>query len=157
MIKPERMSKLFLVGPKTKLNKVVAKLHDLKIAHIIEHKKDDKFDICPPQDYFEKISSLLVQTRSIMSHLNIQITETEKKEMSLSIVKKELESIKDETTGILDEISSASDAKSSIAEQKNILALYYIFLNVRHNDQSILVYSLCWYALFTFIHTANEK
>ncbi len=133
MIKPERMSKLFLVGPKTKLNKVVAKLHDLKIAHIIEHKKDDKFDICPPQDYFEKISSLLVQTSSIMSHLNIQITDTEKKEMSLSIVKKELESIKDETTGILDEISSASDAKSSIAEQKNILALLSL-LNLSPQD-----------------------
>ena len=70
MIKPEHMSKLFVVGPKSRLEKVVSKLHELKVTHIVEHKKDE-YDLCTPLESFDKVSSLLVQVRSLTSHLNV--------------------------------------------------------------------------------------
>jgi len=124
MLKPERMSKMFVVGPKSKLDKMVAKLHELKIFHIIEHKKDE-FDLCEPQESFEKVSSLLVQARSLTSHLNIS---SDKANVTFKIpeLEKNLSNIKGEVIKIIDTTKKIEDELTLLSEQKNVLNLMRI-------------------------------
>ncbi len=63
MLKSERMSKLFVVGPKSKLESVISKLHELKVAHFIEHKKDE-FDII-----YSKSESIAMMLSKLSSSL----------------------------------------------------------------------------------------
>lgn len=65
MLKAERMSKIRIVVPKTNLQKVVEKLHALKILHIVDHKKNDELDIGEPVGDIETISALLVKIRAL--------------------------------------------------------------------------------------------
>lgn len=122
MLKPEEMSKMFVAGPKSALPKVVSKLHDLKVAHIIEHKKD-KFDICAPMGDFDRISSLLVQLRSTMSHLGINSEDAKPGEFRLSQIEKEFTLVKEETSQIVEAIKKIEDEISIISDQKNALEL----------------------------------
>ena len=103
MLKPERMSKLFVVGPKSTLPKVVSKLHSLKVAHIIEHKKDD-YDLCAPLEQFEKTSSLLVQIRSLATHLNISTDDAKFKNFNLEELEKDIAAVKTATAKIIEDI-----------------------------------------------------
>jgi len=118
MIKPDRMSKLFVVGPRSKLGKVVSKLHDMKVAHIIEHKKEE-FDICNPLENFEKTSSLLLQIRSLTTHLNISTDTQEVKQVKN--IEENVAKIKEKVTKTIDEIKKTEDEISLTSEQKKIL------------------------------------
>ncbi|MBL7055421.1 V-type ATP synthase subunit I [Candidatus Woesearchaeota archaeon] len=122
MIKPERMSKLFIVGPKSTLSNVVSTLHKLKAAHFIEHKKDE-YDLCSPLEQLEKTSSLLVQTRSMITHLNISGEVKETKELKLDDLEKGLTDIKENVNKHVENIKSKEDELSIISEQKKILKL----------------------------------
>jgi len=122
MLKPERMSKLFVVAPKSKLGSIVSKLHDLKVAHIIEHRKDE-FDLCDPQESFEKVSSLLVQVRSLTSHLKNPADKTQPSNFKISDIEKNVSSIKGEVTKIIEDSKITEDEISLISEQKKILKL----------------------------------
>ncbi len=122
MIKPERMSKLFIVGPKSELSNVVSTLHKLKAAHFIEHKKDE-YDLCSPLEQLEKTSSLLVQTRSMITHLNISGEVKETKELKLDDLEKGLTDIKENVNKHVENIKSKEDELSIISEQKKILKL----------------------------------
>tara|TARA_Y100000310_G_C20670579_1_gene810048 strand:+ start:972 stop:2795 length:1824 start_codon:yes stop_codon:yes gene_type:complete len=115
------MSKMFVVGPKSALPKVVSKLHELKIAHIIEHKKGD-YDLCTPLNQFEKTSSLLTQIRSIMSHLDIS-GDPQLKKFSLNTLEKTISNLKAKVTETINEIKKTEDSLSNISEQKKILKL----------------------------------
>ena len=101
MIKPQRMSKVLIIGPKSKLGKVVSKLHEQQIAHIIEHKKDE-FDLCMPLQSFEKVSSLLVQTRSLLSALQISEVAVERGNFKLQEAEKQISSIRETVSGVVE-------------------------------------------------------
>ncbi len=117
MLKPERMSKLFIVGPNSKLDKVVSKLHDLKVAHIIEHKKDE-YELCNPLKNFEKVSNLLVQIRSTIAHLNVSNANLELKKFKINQLEKEIAEIKKNVTINIDEIKRIEDEKALILIRK---------------------------------------
>tara|TARA_Y100000294_G_C8565117_1_gene340500 strand:- start:888 stop:2726 length:1839 start_codon:yes stop_codon:yes gene_type:complete len=120
MLKPERMSKLFVLGPKSKLEKVVSKLQELKVAHIIEHKKDE-FDLCAPLKSFDKVSSLLVQIRSIMSHLNISSANPKPIEFNFNKLEKNINEIREEVNKVIDETKNTEDEISLLSNQKEAL------------------------------------
>ncbi len=120
MIKPQRMSKVLVVGPKSRMGKVVAKLHELQVAHIIEHKKDE-FDLCSPLQSLEKVSSLLVQVRSLLSALQISNEAAVRKNFKLQEVEKQISPIKRDVSGIIEERKKLEDAQAEIVEQKKIL------------------------------------
>jgi len=120
MLKPESMSKLFVAGPKSALPKVVSRLHELKVAHIIEHKKD-KFDICQPLKDFDRISSLLVQLRSTISHLGINAEDAKLKELKIPQIEKDFQVVKEEASQAVELLKRIEDELSLISEQKKAL------------------------------------
>jgi len=132
MLKPERMSKLFVVGPKTKLDKVISKLHDLKVAHIIEHKKDE-FDLCNPLENFDKISSMLVQVRALTSHLNISTDEAKLKIFKITDLDTNLTNIKEYANKVIDQSKKIEDELALISEQKKVLKLM-AYLDISPDD-----------------------
>jgi V/A-type H+/Na+-transporting ATPase subunit I len=121
MMNPEKMSKLFVLGPKSRLHNVVSSLHSLKVAHFIEHKKG-KYDLCTPLQSFEKVGSLLVQVRSMMIHLDISGT-ANLKEFELQNLDKEIREIKEEVSKINGKIKVLEDEKLLISQQENTLKL----------------------------------
>ena len=70
MIYPERMERVVIVGPKTRLKAAIETLHALKIIHIIEHRKD-QLDIGNPLPGSAQLSDQLIKVRSIMHSLVI--------------------------------------------------------------------------------------
>jgi len=120
MLKPERMSKLFVVGAKSKLENIVSKLQELKVAHIVEHKKGE-FDLCAPLKSFDNVSRLLVQVRSIISHLKITIANPKITKFSFDELEKNTDKIKEEVNGILDETKKIEDEISLLSSQKEVL------------------------------------
>jgi vacuolar-type H+-ATPase subunit I/STV1 len=71
MIYPERMERVAIVGPKARLKAAIEVLHDLKVLHIVEHRKD-QLDIGSPLPGSAQLSDQLVKVRSVMHTLNIQ-------------------------------------------------------------------------------------
>jgi len=132
MLKPERMSKLFVVGPKSRLQSVVTALHDLKIAHIIEHKKGE-FDLCSPLATFEKTSGLLVQVRSVINHLGVEENSPQKSSLSLDEMEKQLQPIKEEVIHLIDQRKTGDDEQSKISVQRSVLDQMKL-LNVSPQD-----------------------
>src|SRR3989338_10686757 len=120
MLKPERMSKLFVVGPKSTLPKVVSRLHELKIAHLIEHKKDE-FDLCAPLQNFEKLSGMLVQIRSLTSHLGISTDNAGLTAFKISNLEKDIFGIKENANEVIGKTKKIEEDISLISEQKKLL------------------------------------
>src|SRR3989338_949047 len=120
MIKPQRMSRLLIVGSKSRLPKVIAKLHELEAAHIIEHKKDE-FDLCAPLQSLEKVSALVVQVRSLLSALHIPSEDAPRRSFGLREVEKQVAAIKEEAMAILELRKQAEDDLSQIKDQKKVL------------------------------------
>lgn len=69
MLKPEEMSKIIIAGPDSHMKGVISKLHELKVIHIVDHKKNE-FDIGAPLEDANRISDLIVRIKSIISYLN---------------------------------------------------------------------------------------
>ena len=120
MIKPQRMSRLLIIGSKSRLAKVVGKLHELEAAHIIEHKKDE-FDLCAPMPTLERVSALVVQVRSLISALGIDTQGAPRKSFRIPELERQVAQIKEETTALLEKRKGAQDELLQIAEQKRIL------------------------------------
>lgn len=122
MIKPERMSKLFVVGPKSALPKVVSRLHGLKVAHIVEHKKDE-FDLCAPLENFDRVSGLLVHSRALIANLNISTEGAKLESHDMRQLEKDISAIREETGLVIGKIKQAEDELHLIKEQKKLLEL----------------------------------
>ncbi|MDO8740498.1 MAG: V-type ATP synthase subunit I [Candidatus Woesearchaeota archaeon] len=80
MFKVTEMSKIAILGPKTEMETVIKALYDLKICHIIEHKKLDELDIGSPLEKANTIARVLVKIRSICSYLSIDLKSDAEKE-----------------------------------------------------------------------------
>ena len=78
MFKPQRMSKLSIVGPKTMQKKIVDKLYNLKVYHIVDHIKDEKLDIGEPFENADDISSLLIKIRAMISYFKLNTSDFSK-------------------------------------------------------------------------------
>ncbi|MBI2134748.1 V-type ATP synthase subunit I [Candidatus Woesearchaeota archaeon] len=116
------MSKLFVVGPKSALPKAVSRLHDLKVAHIIDHKKDE-FDLCAPLENFEKLSGILVQVRSLISYLGVSPDNAKLASFKIRDMEKEISGIREDVNDVIGKIKKIEDSISLISEQKKLLEL----------------------------------
>ena len=114
------MSKLFVLGSKSKLANIVSKLQELKVAHIIEHKKD-QFDLCTPLQSFDKVSSLLVQVRSIISHLKITDANPKITKFKFNELENNINKIKEEVNAVIDETKNIENEISLLSSQKEVL------------------------------------
>jgi V/A-type H+-transporting ATPase subunit I len=70
MIHPEEMTKLSIVGPKTQLETVVNRLHELNVLHIDDYSTEDgDLDIGDPQVDADELSDTLTTLRSVRAKL----------------------------------------------------------------------------------------
>src|SRR3989338_1013839 len=120
MLKPERMSKLFVVGSKSALPKVVSRLHELKIAHLIEHKKGE-FDLCTPLENFEKLSGMLVHVRSLTSHLGISADRAKTATFKIKDLERDISKIREDVSEVIGKTKKIEDSIGIISEQKKLL------------------------------------
>ena len=74
MMKSERMSVVSIIVPKKYGKVVIEKLHEMKIYHVQDHKKD-KLDIGSPLPNAEDIAGALVKARSLKTVLGVLPTE----------------------------------------------------------------------------------
>ena len=71
MLKPERMVKVSVVGPKDYFEKVSEILYDLNILHIEDPIETEYFKLGEPFEKASIVSRRLVQLRSILSYLKL--------------------------------------------------------------------------------------
>ncbi len=122
MLKPEPMTKLFIVAPHSRLKSIVDTLHDLKLAHFIEHKKDE-FDICKPQPSFEKTSGLLVSARSLLTMLGVEPDHDKKLSFTISELESDISKIKTDVTTLFSQKKQAEDDLVLIETQKKLVVI----------------------------------
>ncbi len=72
MFKPHEMNSVLIAGPTNLQEKVINKLHELNILHIVDHSKNELADIGGPLESAHKLSEALVKIRSLMSVLKIK-------------------------------------------------------------------------------------
>ncbi len=71
MLKPERMVKVSVVGPRDEFESVSNILYSLNLLHIEEPVEDEYFKLGEPFEKASKISRSLVQLRSLLSYLKL--------------------------------------------------------------------------------------
>jgi V/A-type H+-transporting ATPase subunit I len=120
---PELMSKLTIVGHKSKLKKVIKELYELKAVHIEQHLKNESINIGKPFEESNKLSEILVKLRSIASFLNIDISKKpEISEFKRLVTKYNIENyyrIEKATKSFYDEVVDKFDTLKSIDDQLN--------------------------------------
>lgn len=122
MLKPEGMSKIFLVGPKTKLPSTVAKLHELKVLHIVDHAKGE-LDIGEPLTIAEKLAGLLVEVRTYKSHLDVKAKPIKKETVNSEQIRARLSEISEEYKAITEKQKEIERELPVIKEDLNLLTL----------------------------------
>ncbi len=115
MLKPLEMSKIIIVGPDTEMEKTIRILHKMRIMHIVDHKKNE-IDIGEPFERANKISEILVKTRSIASQLEVKqdlnlkkLKELRKYKLNINKLEKETRSIESEVNMNLEELRSVEN------------------------------------------------
>ena len=71
MFHAERMKKLSIIGPGTKLDVLIKTLHRLRVLHVVDHQKSDELDIGRPLERAASCAETLLLLRSINSCYNL--------------------------------------------------------------------------------------
>lgn len=124
MLKPLGMSKIVIVGPDTELEKTIKCLHKMKIVHIVDHKKNE-VDIGEPLEIANKMSEILVKTRSIISQLKIKeelntkkLEELRKHKLAVAKHEKETRRIEEEINNTLEKLKTI---ENNIKNKKELI------------------------------------
>ncbi|MBI3034247.1 V-type ATP synthase subunit I [Candidatus Woesearchaeota archaeon] len=124
---PERMAKIRVVAPKAYMNQVISELYSLKAVHLAEHDASE-LETGNPLEEAEKLSELLLITKSLASHLGIRPgpCKSPQKE-SISDIEKKIRHIQQllterlEKQKALDEkLNALSQAESELAQIKGL-------------------------------------
>src|SRR3989338_5372079 len=124
MLKPVEMSKIIMAGPDTEMDKTIKALHKMRILHIVDHKKNE-VDIGMSLERANKLSEILIKTRSIIFYLNIRqeinqsrLNELRKQNISLNKLEKEIAKIETETKTSLEELRNT---ENNIKDKKELI------------------------------------
>jgi V/A-type H+-transporting ATPase subunit I len=114
MLRPEKMSRVILVGPREALDQVTEILYELRLVHLVDYRgEDEAFRIGKPSEKASRISEDLVKLRSISSILEA----AKVKKPSETIVGGDIrQNIKTLEINIVEEDSSRKKAHSLIAD-----------------------------------------
>ena len=73
MLRPERMVRAIIAGPRNKLPAVIESLHKMQVLHIVDHHgEDETFHIGKPLPQAGALSEYLVKLRSVASILGVE-------------------------------------------------------------------------------------
>ncbi|MCX8146927.1 MAG: V-type ATP synthase subunit I [Candidatus Woesearchaeota archaeon] len=128
MLKPERMSKITIVSPKTIAGKIVNRLYEMKICHIVDHKKTEGLDIGSPFENADKISEILIKIESLNSLLDIKgryKEETYKEEIekkcNISDIEKNVDILSKKAIYDIDKLKEIDEKIKALNDKKEIL------------------------------------
>jgi V/A-type H+-transporting ATPase subunit I len=114
MLLPEPMSRIVIVGNKSRLDQAIDALYELKLIHLIDHTvgTDDGFSIGASRPYTEKASERLLSLKAVEKELGIDPEKTEMDEpaavrdVRVKISSNCVESITEEVFKVLDRKNS---------------------------------------------------
>ncbi|MEM0332475.1 MAG: V-type ATP synthase subunit I [Archaeoglobaceae archaeon] len=126
MLKPERMVKVSVVGPRDRLEIVSDTLHRLNVLHIEEPTESDAFKIGEPFEKASKISRNLLQLRSYISYLKLDPSKIlpHKKYKSKEIeeqLSKKLQEYNEEIGKRLEQIKALEEETKALDEELKII------------------------------------
>ena len=91
MLRPERMTRAIIAGPRDDLSKSIEILHELRLIHIIDyHGEDDTFRIGAPLPPAAEMSDNLVKLRSIANILAAKAPPKEKERVDLGELRQKI-------------------------------------------------------------------
>lgn len=157
MLHPAEMTKVRMIVPKTQIEKVIQKLHDLQVLHFIQHKKNEELEIAIPLLQAERISHILVKIRALKSMLETDTAITPKK--SSQKIQVNLENIEVHTEKIeerlkqydmqLKETTEKLHSTQNILNQLDILHALYLDLDSYKTCKSLI-------SFIGFINNKND-
>lgn len=141
-MRPTKMENVSIVGPKSRMDAVIQRLHDMRILHIDDYEGEyDAADLGNPRDAADELSDLLVKLRSLTSKL----PETEYAEPPEPVddVAATLESIGeriDEIESDLDELRASREEKQELLATLDSVSALGIELSDIQDYASIAVH-----------------
>ena len=126
MLKPERMVKVSVVGPRDYFEKVSEILYDLNILHIEDPVETEYFKLGEPFEKASKVSKSLVQLRSILSYLKLDPEKFFPKrkyrvEEVVAELDKKLEEYRAEVGAKIDKIKELQEKIKSLEEELKVI------------------------------------
>ncbi|MBS3137121.1 hypothetical protein J4232_01685 [Candidatus Woesearchaeota archaeon] len=147
MSKPEKMSKIRIVVANQQLKKVIDKLYELTVLHIISHNKDNELDISSPLENNAKIAEILVKAKAVMANYNIKEIKSAKES---KITTEFLERTEKKITDIINrlaqkdneihELEAQLQHKTELFQQIEVLNSLYLNLESYDKLQSIATF-----------------
>jgi len=122
---PTQMTKLTIIGPKTKMESVVESLYAQNIYHIVDHKKNEDLDIGSPFESSEKISEMLVQVRSILSYIKQDVRN--KAKFDQKNLEKNLNDLLSKVKSLVSENEASNEKISLLKKKKDVIEALEIF------------------------------
>ncbi len=125
MLKPIRMCKVSVVGPKRFFEEVSGILHDLNLIHIEDYPEDDEyFRIGEPLRGAEKFSRYLVSMRAILSYIGNGEYVPERKFKTAEIEKisdSKVEELEKIISDLVEKIRKCDETIKSLEEEKEVI------------------------------------
>ena len=149
MLRPESMSRIIIVGSKSRLDDVTDTLQSLEAVHLIDYFNDSDpgFSIGAPRPYSSKASERLLKVRAVEKELAIDGKKTIYPVSSVDVSKQiesgEVEAVEKDVFRVLDERNSILQTVTELkAKKAELEALSGIPLNleVYHGYESIAVF-----------------
>ena len=149
MLRPEPMSRIIIVGSKSKLDDATDALYDMKAVHLIDYFNDSDpgFSIGAPRPYSSKASERLLKIRAVEKELAIDGKKTiypvSPADVRRQIESGEVEAVEKDVFRVLDERNSVLQTVTELKVRKTELeALSGIPLNLEayHGYESIAVF-----------------
>ena len=117
MFLPESMSRIVIVGNKSRLDEAIEALYKLDAVHLIDHTvgADDGFSIGAPRPYSSKASERLLALKAAEKELKINPATEEIEAISIEDIDAQITS--NGVENVQSEVMSAIDAKNKIAQK----------------------------------------
>ena len=117
MLFPEPMSRIVIVGSKSRIDEAIDALYELELVHLIDHTvgADEGFSIGTPRPYSEKASERLLTLRAMENELGIDINRKAGSRMSVKEVRAKISSNRIESIG--KGVFKALDRKNEIVKK----------------------------------------
>ncbi len=145
------MTKIKIIGPKTERASLVKTLHELKLLHLVDHKKTEDLDIGTPEINAEDIAALLVKVRALRASLKNKTHSQEKEKMSLfEDIKQKITKIA-QTENIL--LEKKKQIEKTVAEKKELIVQLEMLRTLELGTDATKEYK----SLATFIGTITQK
>ena len=136
------MTKVELLGPRTKAYEIINALHQNKLMHIVDHKKTDDVDIGLPLADAETIAKLLIKIRALLS-LTKEEKALFKKEPAFHELQEKIETLSEKYEAVQKKIKEKQTTltqKEVFLQQLDILNALYLDIELYNPYKSLAVF-----------------